>query len=62
MSMFTRKNIILTIPFKTYIYTLGRNKAIDYVRKQSKLKVIPFERDNEILLDEDSLEEKSNKR
>lgn len=44
--------------FKTYIYTLGRNKAIDYVRKQSKLKVIPFERDNEILLDEDSLEEK----
>ncbi|MEY8414655.1 RNA polymerase sigma factor [Tissierella praeacuta] len=44
--------------FKTYIYTLGRNKAIDYVRKQSKLKVIPFERDNEVLLDEDSLEEK----
>ena len=44
--------------FKTYIYTLGRNKAIDYVRKQSKLKVIPFERDDEILLDEDSIEEK----
>ncbi|MGJ0847064.1 RNA polymerase sigma-70 factor, ECF subfamily [Tissierella praeacuta DSM 18095] len=44
--------------FKTYIYTLGRNKAIDYVRKQSKLKVVPFERDNEILVDKDSIEEK----
>lgn len=44
--------------FKTYIYTLGRNKAIDYVRKQSKLKVIPFEQENEILSHEDSLEEK----
>ena len=44
--------------FKTYIYTLGRNKAIDYVRKQTKLKVLPFEKDNEILFSEDSLEEK----
>lgn len=44
--------------FKTYIYTLGKNKAIDYVRKQSKLQIIPFDRDKEILSLEDSLEEK----
>lgn len=44
--------------FKTYIYTIGKNKAIDYVRKQSKMKIIPFERDNEILSIEESLEEK----
>ncbi|WMM24488.1 RNA polymerase sigma factor [Tissierella sp. MB52-C2] len=44
--------------FKTYIYTLGKNKAIDYIRKQSKINIIPFERDNEILGSEDTLEEK----
>lgn len=44
--------------FKTFIYTLGKNKAIDYVRKQSKMKVIPFDRDNEIFRsEEETLEE-----
>lgn len=44
--------------FKTYIYTLGKNKAIDYIRKQSRINTIPFDRDNEILGAEDTLEEK----
>ncbi|MDR7869392.1 MAG: RNA polymerase sigma factor [Tissierellaceae bacterium] len=44
--------------FKTFIYTLGRNKAIDYVRKQSRLKLVPHHIENEILYEENTLEEK----
>lgn len=48
----------LKYSFKTFIYTLGKNKAIDHVRKQSRMKVIPFDRDNEMFLsEEDTLEE-----
>lgn len=48
----------LKYAFKTFIYTLGKNKAIDYVRKQSKMKLIPFDKDYEILeSEEDSLED-----
>ena len=49
----------LDYSFKTYIYTLGKNKAIDYVRKQSKLNLISFDKDNEQLFQEmESLEDK----
>lgn len=45
--------------FKTFIYTLGKNKAIDYVRKQSKLKLMSLENENETLFsDEILLEDK----
>jgi len=48
----------LKFSFKTFIYTLGKNKAIDYVRKQSRMKIIPFDQDNEMFLsEEDSLED-----
>lgn len=41
--------------FKTFIYTLGKNKAIDYVRKQSKLKLVPLDNDKEELFSEEIL-------
>lgn len=41
--------------FKTFIYTLGKNKAIDYVRKQSKLKLLPLDNDKEGLFSEEIL-------
>lgn len=45
--------------FKTYIFTLGRNKAIDYVRKQSRLSMMDFQEDKDDLFSiEESLEEK----
>lgn len=45
--------------FKTFIYTLGKNKAIDYVRKQSKQQLMTFDKDNEYLFEEiESLEDK----
>lgn len=44
---------------KTFIYTLGKNKAIDYVRKQSKLKLMPIDTENDYLFSEEiSLEDK----
>lgn len=44
--------------FKTYIYTLGKNKAIDQVRKLSKMKLMNFDSDSEYLFQEnESLEE-----
>ena len=45
--------------FKTFIYTLGKNKAIDYVRKQSKQQLMTFDKDNDYLFEEaESLEDK----
>lgn len=45
--------------FKTFIYTLGKNKAIDYVRKQKRISLMPFDSDSELNLSEEiSLEEK----
>ncbi|MBC8590264.1 RNA polymerase sigma factor [Wansuia hejianensis] len=44
--------------FKTFIYTLGRNKSIDYVRKQSRIDLNPLDRDDERLFSEESLEDK----
>lgn len=49
----------LNYSFKTYIYTLGKNKAIDQVRKLSRTKLMNFTSDNEYLFQEgESLEEK----
>lgn len=48
----------LKYSFKTFIFTLGKNKAIDYIRKQSKIVLTPMERDNEIISQEETLEEK----
>lgn len=45
----------LNYTFKTFIYTLGKNKAIDYVRKQSKLKLLPLDNDRENLFSEEEL-------
>lgn len=45
--------------FKTFIYTLGKNKAIDYVRKQSKQQLMTFDKDDEYLFEEiENLEDK----
>ncbi len=45
--------------FKTFIFTLGRNKAIDYVRKQSRLTMMDFGEDKgRLISDQESLEDK----
>ena len=41
--------------FKTWLYTIGRNHAAKYIRKHSKLDVIPLE-SQEHLADEEDLE------
>lgn len=48
----------LKYSFKTYIFTIGRNKAIDYVRKQSRVVLTPFDKDYEFIKEEESLEDK----
>jgi len=49
----------LDYSFKTFLFTLGKNKAIDHVRKQSKIKLVTFDKDNEQLFYEiESLEDK----
>lgn len=44
--------------FKTFIFTIGKNKAIDYIRKQSKVVPAPFHKDYEPFRDIESLEDK----
>lgn len=48
----------LKYSFKTFIFTIGKNKAIDYIRKQSRMVIIPFDRDNEIFIGGENLEDK----
>lgn len=49
----------LKYSFKTFIYTLGKNKAIDQIRKLSKAKLMSFDGDTEYLFPEgESIEEK----
>jgi len=42
--------------FKTWLYTIGRNVAIDYVRRNSRIADSPIEEMSEILSDECDLE------
>lgn len=45
--------------FKTFIYTLGKNKAIDQIRKLSKSKLMNFDSETDYLFpDGESIEEK----
>jgi RNA polymerase sigma-70 factor (ECF subfamily) len=48
---FTAKN-----RFKTWLYTIGRNVAIDYLRHQSKIDQIPLEDAENLIKDELDLE------
>ena len=48
---FTAKN-----RFKTWLYTIGRNVAIDYLRHQSKIDQIPLEDAQNLIKDELDLE------
>ena len=49
----------LNYSFKTFIYTLGKNKAIDQIRKLSKSKLMNFDQDTEYLFpDGESVEER----
>lgn len=43
-------------PFKTWLYTIGRNVAIDYIRHNSRIADYPIEDLEEILADEQNLE------
>lgn len=43
--------------FKTWLYTIGRNLAIDYIRKNSKHSEVPLDSCYQISSDEKSLEE-----
>ncbi len=43
--------------FKTWLYTIGRNIAIDYLRKYSKKTCISLEETSEMIYDEISVEE-----
>lgn len=42
--------------FKTWLYTIGRNTAIDYLRKNSKHTCVPFDDNPELLNDENDIE------
>lgn len=42
--------------FKTWLYTIGRNVAIDYIRKNARLLATPIEDLEEMLWDEETLE------
>ena len=42
--------------FRTWLYTIGRNKALDYLRKQSRRNEINIDQCGEISSDEISLE------
>ena len=42
--------------FKTWLYTIGRNVAIDYLRHQSKIDQIPLEDAQNLIKDELDLE------
>ncbi len=42
--------------FKTWLYTIGRNVAIDYLRRNSKRREIPLENSPELISEELSLE------
>lgn len=44
--------------FKTYIFTLGKNKAIDFTRKQSKLSFNSYEEELEMKSDYKTIEDK----
>lgn len=48
----------LKYSFNTFIFTLGKNKAIDYIRKQSRVILTPFDKDYEYYAEEESLEDK----
>ena len=43
--------------FKTWLYSIARNLAIDWLRKQSKQKTLPFESAGDVPADEMSLEQ-----
>ena len=42
--------------FKAWLYTIGRNAAIDYIRKNSRLLAMPIEGLEDMLWDEENLE------
>ena len=42
--------------FKTWLYTIGRNRAVDYLRKTSKRKEMPIEDYRSLAADTESLE------
>ena len=42
--------------FKTWLYAIGRNIAVDYVRKNAKISEIPAEEASDILRDETDVE------
>lgn len=42
--------------FKTWLYTIGRNRAINYLKKHSKVKEIPLNECAELISEEESLE------
>ena len=43
--------------FKSFLYAIGRNVAVDYIRRQSKLRQIPLEDAEYALREEQSLEQ-----
>ena len=42
--------------FKTWLYTIGRNVAIDYIRKHSKYIEVPIDDHVDLISDEDTVE------
>lgn len=51
-----RKRFLGNSDFRTYLYSIGRHKAIDYIRKDSKKKIVPPEETFE-LSDDSNIEE-----
>lgn len=42
--------------FKTWLYTIGRNIAIDYIRRNSKKREVPVDECKDLSIEEESLE------
>lgn len=46
------------VSFKTYLYTIGRNKAVDYIRKNRRLVLMGDEESDEIEAEGQSMEDR----
>jgi len=43
--------------FKTWLYTIGRNIALNYLKKNAKKPTVPFENAQELISDEEAVED-----
>lgn len=56
--MVKRPRFFSRYSFKTWLYTIGRNLAVDYLRKRSRQSAAPIENCEGLLLQEETLEKR----